>query len=390
MTDAESFERCIADGGVAVFPADTVYGLACDVSSPAAVRRLYELKGRPPVKPSAVMFFDRSTALRELPELGRRTRAALERLLPGGVTVLVPNPAGRFPAACAGDPESLGLRVPDLPSLRTVTTPVLQSSANLAGGPDARKLDEVPESIRAGADLVLDGGELPGTSSTVIDLRSFEQRGDWSVLRLGAVSQDAVAGVLAGQFHFDPPTYAEMIHQDIPVYDELQAQLVAASGEGARRVLELGTGTGETTRRLLERHPEAVIVGVDESAAMLKAARATLPAERVTLVVGAIEEPLPSGPFDLAASALCVHHLDAAGKRDLFSRVRSVLSPGGRFVLADVVVPEDPGDAVTELTPEFDRPSSLADQLGWLREAGFASVTVTWTHRDLAVLFAQA
>ena len=107
MSDAERLERCVAGGGVAVFPADTVYGLACDVSSPAAVARLYELKGRPAVKPSAVMFFDRGRALAELAELGPRTRAALERLLPGAVSVLVPNPAGRFPAACAGDPGTL-------------------------------------------------------------------------------------------------------------------------------------------------------------------------------------------------------------------------------------------------------------------------------------------
>jgi len=304
--------------------------------------------------------------------------------------VLVPNPAGRFPAACAGDPGTLGVRVPELPALRAVTTPVLQSSANLAGGPDARTLDEVPESIRAGADLVLDGGELPGTPSTVIDLRGFEEAGDWHVLRAGAVSEQAVARALEGQFHFDPATYDEMIHADIPVYDELQEQLVAASGDGAHRVLELGTGTGETIRRLLVRHPDALVVGVDESPAMLNAARATLPTERVSLLLGGIEDPLPAGPFDLVASALCVHHLDGEGKRDLFARVRASLAPRGRFVLADVVVPENPADAVTELTPDFDRPSPLADQLRWLGEAGFARAAVTWAHRDLAVLFADA
>ena len=104
-------------GGVAVFPADTVYGLACAPDSPHAVERLYALKGRPPDKPAAVMFFDRDRALAALPELGERTRAALEALLPGAVTLLLPNPRRRFPLACGPDPATLGLRVPALPAL---------------------------------------------------------------------------------------------------------------------------------------------------------------------------------------------------------------------------------------------------------------------------------
>jgi L-threonylcarbamoyladenylate synthase len=186
-----TFERCIAGGGVAVFPADTVYGLACDPESEPAVARLYELKGRPPDKPAAVMFFARELALAAI-ELGPRTRALLERLLPGGVTVLVPNPARRFPLACGPDPETLGLRVPALPALAAVTVPVLQSSANHAGGPDARRLEDVPEDIRAGADLVLDGGELAGTPSTVVDLRGYEA-GEWQIVREGAVPAAAIA-----------------------------------------------------------------------------------------------------------------------------------------------------------------------------------------------------
>ncbi len=199
--DSERFQGCMAAGGVAVFPADTVYGLACDVSSAAAVARLYELKGRPPAKPSAVMFFERDAALAQLPELGERTRLALTRMLPGPVTVLVPNPAGRFPAACAGDATTLGVRVPDLPALRGVTVPVLQSSANLAGGPDARTLDAVPESVRDGADLVLDGGELPGTPSTVIDLRAYEESGGWAIVRAGMVAPAEVAALLEQDLH---------------------------------------------------------------------------------------------------------------------------------------------------------------------------------------------
>jgi tRNA (cmo5U34)-methyltransferase len=136
-------------------------------------------------------------------------------------------------------------------------------------------------------------------------------------------------------------------------------------------------------------HPEAFLVGVDESASMLSVARSVLPADRVDLRVGAIEEPLPEGPFDLVASALCVHHLDGAQKADLFERVLSVLTPGGRFVLADVVVPVDPADATTSLTPGFDRPSSLGDQVAWLRDAGF-EVRVCWESGDLAVVAADA
>jgi L-threonylcarbamoyladenylate synthase len=194
---ADAFSRCLAAGGVAVFPADTVYGLACAPDAPAAVQRLFALKGRPPEKPAAVMFFAPEPALAALPELGPRTCALLRRLLPGGITALLPNPERRFPLACTRDPLTLGLRVPALPepiaALRTVPGAVLQSSANIAGGPDARRLREVPEAIRAGADLVLDGGELPGTPSTVVDLRRYEAEGEWAIVRAGAVPEAVVA-----------------------------------------------------------------------------------------------------------------------------------------------------------------------------------------------------
>lgn len=202
QSDAETFERCIAVGGVALFPADTVYGLACEPDIGEAVERLYALKGRRPDKPAAVMFFQRDLALAALPELGDWTRAALESLLPGGVTVLLPNPERRFPLACGPDPETLGIRVPALgphhSALRSVRWPVLQSSANLAGGADARELEQVPAAIRDDVDLVLDGGALPGTPSTVIDLRGFERTRDWRVLREGAVSRDAIRDALDG------------------------------------------------------------------------------------------------------------------------------------------------------------------------------------------------
>jgi L-threonylcarbamoyladenylate synthase len=189
--DAQTFARCMRVHGVAVFPADTVYGLACEPNAPEAVERLYRLKGRSRGKPAAVMFFDRELALAALPELGERVRAALLALLPDALTVLLPNPAARFALAGGSDPTTLGLRVPklsgDLGPLADVRWPVLQSSANRAGGPDPRRVEDVPEELRRGVDLVLDGGELPGTPSTVIDLRDYEERGTWSVVRDGAV-----------------------------------------------------------------------------------------------------------------------------------------------------------------------------------------------------------
>ena len=201
--DAQTFSRCISVGGVAVFPADTVYGLACEPDSKEAVRRLYLLKRRRPDKPAAVMFFALDLALAALPELGARTAGALEALLPAAVTLLLPNPARRYPLACgvgASGIETLGLRVPAWPAplaaLADVRWPVLQSSANEAGGPDARVLSDVPEAIRARADLVLDGGELPGTPSTVVDLRAFERDGRWSVVREGAVARHELEAAL--------------------------------------------------------------------------------------------------------------------------------------------------------------------------------------------------
>jgi L-threonylcarbamoyladenylate synthase len=198
--EVDTFERCIAAGGVALFPADTVYGLATAPDSAAGVRRLYELKGRRPDRPAAVMFFRTELALAALPELPGATRDAVERLLPGGVTLLVPNPARRFPLACADTPKVLGVRVPslegELAPLVGMSRPVLQSSANRSGDPEARRVDEVDESVRAGVDLILDGGELPGTASTVIDLTAYDRDGSWEVVREGAVQPRRVEAML--------------------------------------------------------------------------------------------------------------------------------------------------------------------------------------------------
>src|SRR5271166_2540209 len=170
--DARRLSECLQGGGVAVFPTDTVYGLGCDPEDERAVRRLYVLKGRPAERPAAVMFFDRERALSALLELSGAERAAVRALLPGPVTLLLPNRDRRFPLACApasGGEERLGLRVPlleeSLAGLSAVARPLLQSSANLSGQPDARRLADVPERLLRGADLVLNGGELAGISS---------------------------------------------------------------------------------------------------------------------------------------------------------------------------------------------------------------------------------
>jgi tRNA (cmo5U34)-methyltransferase len=178
-----------------------------------------------------------------------------------------------------------------------------------------------------------------------------------------------------------------MIRGDVARYDELQDATVRASeGVTAATILELGTGTGETSQRMLARHRGARLVGIDASEAMLAVAREALTG--ADLRVQRLEDPLPEGPFDLVFSALAVHHLDAPGKRDLFARVAAVLRPGGRFALADVIVPTDPANAQIPLSRDFDRPDRLDDQLAWLAAAGFKAQT-TWTADDLAVVAAD-
>ena len=191
------------------------------------------------------------------------------------------------------------------------------------------------------------------------------------------------------QFHFDPATYLDLMRAEVPAYGRLQ-EAVAEATEGitVTRVLDLGTGTGETLAAVLERHGGAAAVGIDKDEAMLDAARARLHGLAVELVVAQLTDPLPPGPFDLVVSALAVHHLEGPDKAALFARVRGVVRPGGRFVLGDVVIPVDPADAVTPLTGAHDRPSTVADQLRWLAEAGFEA-SVVWSERDLVVLRAD-
>lgn len=204
LADAKRLRECLAGDGVALIPTDTVYGLACNPESRPALQRIYELKGRPALKPAAVMFFAREPAIKSLSELGPRTRAALSVLLPGPVTLLLENSSRRFPLAC--DPGGgsgtglLGLRVPllqgSLAALSSIGLPAAQSSANFSGGDDSRDLQSVPPQLREGADLVLDAGELPGIASTVIDLSEYEQRGRWRVVREGPLDTAILAKML--------------------------------------------------------------------------------------------------------------------------------------------------------------------------------------------------
>src|SRR3954452_11388829 len=184
-------------------------------------------------------------------------------------------------------------------------------------------------------------------------------------------------------FEWNPDTYLDEMLEEIPGYEGLEAA-VADAARGTN-ILELGTGTGETALRVLAHNPGARWTGIDASEAMLAAAKARLP-ETAQLHVQRLEDPLPDGPFDLVVSVLAVHHLDANAKRDLFTRVCRLTS---NFVLGDVVIPEDPNDAAIEIDGVYDVPDTAADQVRWLREAGFTEVDVLDVRPDLAVVTAR-
>jgi tRNA (cmo5U34)-methyltransferase len=178
---------------------------------------------------------------------------------------------------------------------------------------------------------------------------------------------------VAAQFHWDPQTYLEAIRAEIPRFDELQEQTVAAIPFEPTRALELGFGTAETTRRIWERYPQTRITGIDSSPEMVFKAR-ELGWEEMRL--GRIEDPLPDGPWDLVISVLTIHHLDADGKRDLFRRVRE---QSRALVFGDVVeVPS--AHRVAPLEPGFDLPSPADDQAEW------CGGEVVWRADDLAVI----
>jgi L-threonylcarbamoyladenylate synthase len=183
--------KTIASGGVAVFPADGLYGLACDPLRADSIARIHALKGRDDGKPSAVLFFS-PLILRELiSSLGEPTRHALGALLPGPVTVVAHNPERRYPLACREDPERLGIRLIESP-LAGVATPLFQTSANLAGEPPPSRFEDVPAPIVEGADLAIDGGELTGLPSTVVDVTDLERGEGWTILREGGMPAEEI------------------------------------------------------------------------------------------------------------------------------------------------------------------------------------------------------
>jgi L-threonylcarbamoyladenylate synthase len=190
-----ALERCVGQGGVAIFPADTLYGLACDPLDAGAVARIHELKGRDEGKPSAVMYFS-PLAMRELVSgLGERSRQAVADLLPGPVTLVIANPERRYPLASRDHPETLGIRLISGPLAGTMT-PIFQTSANPSGEPPPTSFEEINDQVVAGADLAIEGGELIGAPSTVVDLTELEEAGRWQVLREGALPSGVIDQVL--------------------------------------------------------------------------------------------------------------------------------------------------------------------------------------------------
>ena len=198
MSTVEEAVEALRSGRPVVLPTDTVYGLCGDAYEPAAAARLYRLKGRAATQPSALFARDVDLLLESVPELGGSAAAVARALLPGQFTLVVPNPARRFSWLAGTRPETLGVRVADLPEptarvLERVGA-VVATSANVPGGPDPRTLADVPADIRAGAGAELDAGALSGVPSTVIDLTGPEPK----VLREGAVpASEALARVSA-------------------------------------------------------------------------------------------------------------------------------------------------------------------------------------------------
>ena len=200
MTDVDDAVLAIREGRLAIVPTDTVYGLATTPHDEEAVRRLYLAKGRVEQQPTALVVRDIDVLRECLPELDGAPERVARALLPGPYTLILPNTGRRFPWLTGSRPETLGVRIPQVTGpARDVLDragALVATSANLPGGPDPHTLDDVPEQLRAAATALVDGGELPGTPSTVIDVTGDEP----VVLREGAVRADqalrAVASVL--------------------------------------------------------------------------------------------------------------------------------------------------------------------------------------------------
>jgi len=191
----QALESSISKGEVVLFPADGIYGLACDPLNEEAVQRIHEIKGRDEGKSSAVMYFS-PLAMRELiRDLGQKVGEAFGRLLPGPVTLIVPNPRHRYPLACREDRSRLGVRVIEGP-LSGARCPIFQTSANLSGEPASASFAGIVPEVRDEVDLAIDGGELTGLPSTVVDLTEYDESGHWTVLRDGGMSRGDLIAAL--------------------------------------------------------------------------------------------------------------------------------------------------------------------------------------------------
>jgi L-threonylcarbamoyladenylate synthase len=185
-------------GEPVILPTDTVYGLCATAEGPEATARLYALKGRDPGQPSALIAGDLDMLLACIPELAGRSAAIAAALLPGPYTLVLPNPARRYAWLTGGTPEAIGVRVPRLgeacAAVLAQAGAVVATSANPPGGPDPARLEDVDAELRSRVAAALDGGELPGTPSTVIDFTGPEPR----ILREGAASAlEAIGRALA-------------------------------------------------------------------------------------------------------------------------------------------------------------------------------------------------
>ncbi len=347
-------ERCrgvralMADGGVVLFPSDTVYGLACDPRTGSRSSACTRSSAGRRTSHRRSCSSTCELALAALPELGPQTQAALARLLPGAVTVLVPNPARRFPLACGDDPRHAraagrvgaraGGRAGGRSCSRARTSP---------GGADARRLSEVPPAMRAGADLVIDGGELPGIASTVVDLREYEdERAPGRSCGRARSTRTSSAAALEGQFHFDPAD----LRGDGPGRDPGLRPVPGRAGRspagqrGAARCSSWGPAPGRRRggcwsatrtalagrrRRERRRCSRGARGAARRAGARWSRGRAAGSAARRAVRPGGQRAVRP--PSRRAREA------------DLFARVRAALAPGGRFVLGDVVVPGDAG-----------------------------------------------
>ena len=191
-----ALERGVRSGGVAIFPADGLYGLACDPLDAAAIEQVHAIKGRDSGKPSAVMYFS-ALAMRELlGDLGERASEVAAAVLPGAVTLVVANPAGRYPLACREDVGRLGVRLIDGP-LAGASCPIFQTSANRSGQSAPSAFAEIEPAILEAVDLAIDGGALTGLPSTVIDISAIDATGGYRILREGGVPRSEVERLLA-------------------------------------------------------------------------------------------------------------------------------------------------------------------------------------------------